>query len=1521
MGVLRTDIEKALDELISNEEGMKFQGLAVVLAKQRWPELIACERKKDLGADAIGPGKALACSVTGTLGKIKGDATKIKNRFDIKQLIFATAEGVTNTTAEDWAAEIRREFDYELVVMPREDIITSLLNPSNLSLCRTHLGIPVTLEQPVEELLQQVRQAAAEVLASWFARLAGKPLIELRAVTINPHGKDTTDVYQLGDFQREMMQSRRAVLEAPAGRGKTTTLMQLALQHNGAGSLAFLIDLPAWVKTGIGILQYIAGIPAFQSRSINAEALARLQKVEHFSFLLNGWNEVGESDSVRAVQALRELERDFPAAGILVTTRTHHIVPPLPGALRARLLPVSRAQRKRYLGDRLGGRADELRLKLDGDPVLDELTRTPLILSEVVVIFEAGAPIPQTKMGVLERVMCLLEQSEEHASHLQLEPLSGRAHEYLGALAAAMTEQGAVTLGEDVARAIAHSVAVRLRDGGQIATLPEPQTILNALCAHHVLERLTYPVTSFRFAHQQFQEFYAAQLLKRQLLALVGKGDSQPICEFTKRYVNEPAWSEPLWMIANEIGGAATASLGDAMAIRAGALLIDMALKVDPVFAAELAYLCGTTVWKEIGGPLAQRLRVMYGVPDEHLRQRALAGMLASGAEDFKDIVLPLLTDENQQVRLQTYRTWPDFHLSSIGPDWQKTVRGWNEEVRAEFVSELLHFGNARETIGPFALGDPSLRVRTTAILALVWGGSSEEVTKLLASLDDETFKAALRDLPPETIPLPIRARALAAYRESYREGTDPVARLRTLLLIAEAGEANVVRELKDELDKCPRGTLEQHGRYVTKPALDLIRVTEPEWVSHYVAERIVDGSLHSDNWIALVSTIPDDMKERLFQSIENEDFKHARYSGQISILSAISDGAMVERVFARLCTLRGIIAGAPDVRHDLEWAVERQLEDLFRSLPANVAVAGLAGHLSGNVELIELTVVTRLFGRVGRSESDLRSTLRNDLRQMIRAYLAQGVPVMLREDDFNDEQKANLASSLAQVGEPEDMPLLRELIRADIARRQRGMEAKMRGDRSKLANGAVMSYANWHVRALLQLAPGIADRVLLEALKEPEYERDASWGLVQLATTSRLETGFGFGLGYSRHTDYSKIWEARQGQLPRSFDEERRKRYAAAIRELIESVLEESKNAGQTRPYDFRLKELTKALAVIDSRGSTDLILKLLAFQDSWNGWPVVQVLDTLLFNGIVLPTDETLRIFDTLLGHVRSHLWDDQQVGLIMHALCLLPFIENAAAGIAKIREVVAELKLRTYQLRDVAAAVGHSRCPDAVGLLREFASDEVLIKQLDEAWINAVAALDYRESRQLLLGFVDPEISGLPAGLTFDREDVQAARLAELARRDTATRQRLFQLCTMQLPSVKRKLLANVVGMLGTTEAIVAGLNLIDDSHGAPVPYDIWKQLEATFVEHKAVSADSNAYTLAPRSANPIRSRLFEMATTDERRKKAASSILAQIEVWRLEYGRPNGEPRNPDPELKSCWLKAVDSGVENEAAAGT
>jgi hypothetical protein len=149
MAILRVDIEIALNEVIANEEGMRFQALAVVLAKQKWQDLVACERHKDGGLDARAPasvaedkkGKGLACSITATLDKVKGDAKGTKRNFpDVEVLIFATPRRLGNTIIENWSQEIRKEFDFELIVMPREDIITSLMLPTNAALCWTLPG-------------------------------------------------------------------------------------------------------------------------------------------------------------------------------------------------------------------------------------------------------------------------------------------------------------------------------------------------------------------------------------------------------------------------------------------------------------------------------------------------------------------------------------------------------------------------------------------------------------------------------------------------------------------------------------------------------------------------------------------------------------------------------------------------------------------------------------------------------------------------------------------------------------------------------------------------------------------------------------------------------------------------------------------------------------------------------------------------------------------------------------------------------------------------------------------------------------------------------------------------------------------------------------------------------------------------------------------------------------------------------------------------------------------------------------
>ena len=125
-------------------------------------------------------------------------------------------------------------------------------------------------------------------------------------------------------------------------------------------------------KRCVTVLEYIAGMPAFRAEGLTAADFARVRQAERFLLLLNGWNEIAETNSAEANNALRELERDFSSAGIIVATCTQHLTSPLPGALRLRLLCLQRLQRTAYLVARLGAKGTELRTRIDTDPSPDE---------------------------------------------------------------------------------------------------------------------------------------------------------------------------------------------------------------------------------------------------------------------------------------------------------------------------------------------------------------------------------------------------------------------------------------------------------------------------------------------------------------------------------------------------------------------------------------------------------------------------------------------------------------------------------------------------------------------------------------------------------------------------------------------------------------------------------------------------------------------------------------------------------------------------------------------------------------------------------------------------------------------------------------------------------------------------------------------------------------------------------------------------------------------------------------------
>ena len=59
---------------------------------------------------------------------------------------------------------------------------------------------------------------------------------------------------------RTLNEGGRVVLEGPAGRGKTMTLVQIAHSYQASGAISILIPLPDWAASGMPILDYIAGM-------------------------------------------------------------------------------------------------------------------------------------------------------------------------------------------------------------------------------------------------------------------------------------------------------------------------------------------------------------------------------------------------------------------------------------------------------------------------------------------------------------------------------------------------------------------------------------------------------------------------------------------------------------------------------------------------------------------------------------------------------------------------------------------------------------------------------------------------------------------------------------------------------------------------------------------------------------------------------------------------------------------------------------------------------------------------------------------------------------------------------------------------------------------------------------------------------------------------------------------------------------------------------------------------------------
>lgn len=1522
MNIKRSHIETALNELISYKEGFRFQRIALALAEQRWPTVVATELLKDGGEDGLthpfleqNRQLSVACSITPTYKKISDDVTTIKERgLTVDLLVFYCPQPITVRKWKDtWAKSLRREYQCELLVITREDIVQNLLNPKNEWICERILNLQCPHEKTtdIETLVLDCREAATNIAQEWKSLSLNQSdvLIDLNMRQLDGGGHITGTEYSHLSLSEHITKGNSAILLGSPGAGKTTTLVQVCLDilASKENVIPLLVSLPDWTESNQGILDFIVQHPEFLGRDISANSLARAHKESRLVFILNGWNEIPAEQMSTAGGMIRRLGREYLAAGIIVATRDHSISVPLFGANSFGLQKLSDSQRRDYLERKLKReRSEELLSLIVAEKAISEITRSPFILAEIVDLFEANAAIPRTRMAVFRHIIHKSEGSPEHSVQLNGVPISSRSGLYLSQLACKMTQEGKASLLDMAAISSIAAVESELKLHNQITAAREPQHILDILCAHHLLKRTTFPTTSVSFVHQQFQEYYAANVVLDQLASIQENTKADQATRFQSDILNMPIWEEALRLLAEEIGDSfehpdeAHPLPKDPVAL--GRLLVELTLSLDPIFAAELARLCGPSVWPSVRNTIEPFLREWYGCSEQAHRECALAAMFATGSEDFSDIIWPLLEDPDEEVFWGTCHTARTFFLSSLGSDWLPRVEKWEERRRRRFVRALGREGDDETfpVLRYFAENDPDATVRADAIGELRWMGARSQFFEELSKCNDPVFEILIRkDHIPGKVPTEIVERLVNYFDNIQQHVADPREQIRLTVYTPAIGPKRQIDLLENALENYIFKADRDDSSLLSK-ALEIIAVEEIDWVNTWVVHHYAEGRLRGGQWKSHIQSVPEaTLNEMLSNFMQLDETKIKAWP--IEDLIVIGAGQKhAENLFLRKIELhRELIRPYTKESEPLRKLCQR-IDQVLREIHVSLLIPILIDKYSNTQDLVELKAILGLLSRDAWRES--KSTIRGlneDQRSKSRSLLIGYLPTVLEQDDFHGDLKAKLAMALSCFGRSQDLPLLLQLVQADIRRRREGLANIRKGNHlSPRCQGAHQVWDRHYVKAICELAPEEADTVLIDLLQEEHYEEQAAQGLYNILKEAVIKDDSSFW-HHSPETDFV----ARECGTYSVACHPKCEEYVDAI---VAGINQMRAEGGKVNHINSRLSCLAVILTSFGLQKTVDLILEILATPNEYSHWSYVDALGRLLRHGFVLDANAVGRVVVPIINKlIKGNLTNSpNDLYLLERCLCIIALTDDTQEGIDLIKGVIVKIRCGLHDLTKLIEAIAYKGSNAGIQWLLELAQMRGLPDRTAHVLTGSLKKSDHPAVKEAMLNALDPTTESPTMSLIELRTTSEVpGMIADICRNDDASLQRVQNLCKMDQTEINRSILAGTVNLLDSSEALSDGLMLLGDRLEPRIPYPLQEAIEKRLIRHKHLSGVT--YQIEPQADVETQRKLLDFTYNDPTRSETCFGLIGFCMQLRIKYGRPPTEPRHPYFKSGYAW----------------
>lgn len=1251
------------------------------------------------------------------------------------------------------------------------------------------------------------------------------------------------------------------VLVAPPGMGKTSALFQIAEAALASGSAyPIVVLLNDWSTENASLLESIVKRPAF--RGISEDDLRTVASKRDVILLLDGWNEIDSPARKRVAVQLAQLQAELPELSVLVSTRQQSLDVPIDGT-RIELLPLNKDQQILIANALRGDAGERIVYQARRTAGIRELVAIPLYLKALLVLPE-GTPFPETKEELLRRFVTLHEKDIQRAQALA-EATQGLHSRYLEGLATTATRAMSVTLPDTVARRSISETNDLLVAEGQIAEKLQPRSVLEALVSHHLLLHTNDPV-GYAFPHQQFQEWFASDFVERMILASVGDNASR--VQLKRQLLDKPVWEEAVLFACERL------ARGDPEHQEGCAAAILAALEVDPMFAADMIARTTDSVWARIAStvqPFVKRWHTPGKV------DRALHLMIRSGRPEFLEQVWPLITHEDDQVRLPSLRAGTHFRASILGDDAPKLINKLTSEIRKSVLREIAFEGDmdGLDLAASVAKDDQDSELKAAVAEALSFRRADLHLVEVLRSADDRTFDLVVsRDLIDETTDQSI-AKSIGAARDRQKQQASPYDQLR-VLLNSRNGE-----------DRGEDVTAIIAGIQVDKNTGHVASLLHGARTRY--ADAIADGILHrvregrelfygADEFLAFVDLSLED-GALLEIALSETDERDKRSIAAASVLGPEAVGQLIT------CALEAKNRLRDTGRYD-EAAARR-----YHALRARIAHAPPASLIAavcvrsasaGNIEIADLA---ELIAQYPSGENGLGRAFDENALLTIQNLAEDWGNKLLMSGDATRLQLSAIASLVSRSPSVSALPLLERLLNEELrCYREFTEEAKATNWRS----GGVTDEARTRHTLEYQRAFNAIDAPETSALMR-KYLRDEYFGeeaaRVLAARWTKANESSDTKV-FRSGPDFSRVGEKR---VARAHDPTATSAEAEAIFEVIETLISNGTTEEQKRH--------AVALATVAARlphGERDATIQRLISVAPRRAR--VALLRNLILSGESIDIRTVKQGIAELLEAARARPWILSEDGYELRTwLQLLPFVTPASDALDVLRGLP-DRQRRSDYLEEVISGLGVAPGDGAEKLLFQLAESFPALYG-DHTWRDAIMRRGTVTSARQ---FID-----LAANGAFDGKEPSswhvACQLGAFFDEYPELRKYVYQLLEDEEIKPGQQLLGQAVAENPDAEGLLLLVKL-EIQHKRN--FTSRRTVEKVVTEQVPVENWEGAYNVVPTPTIELRRKLLAM-TNDGGPADVAARCLSQIDEIRDEYGTPTSEPRHPDLESGKQW----------------